>query len=334
MSTFSPNHIATTIADFAVRYSPAEFIANKVAPVKLVNHLSDTYPIYNRVDAATVPDDAMGSVSEPNEAQYSTSTDTFKCKLRGLKSLVGLIDEQNADEPLTPFTDAARDIAQKLLLARELRVANVAMAAANYASSNKVTLGTPWTNKSTGTPVDDINTGIRAAAAPVTHLILDEISWHALRVHPQIITTLRNSGNGVAGQASEAEVAAYFGLQAVVVGRAKYNTANKGQPSSLSYIWPQGKALLARIPENPGTKEAMLMRTFRFKHAIPGGIEGLKVELAGMSGAGMDITDGVLATTWLDPSRGLPAVRGVKIGFADDEKLVAADCGYLISSAA
>jgi hypothetical protein len=159
---------------------------------------------------------------------------------------------------------------------------------------------------------------------PPNVMFMDEVTWHALRVHPQIVSVLRGTGGIVAGQATQKEVAGYFGLEDIYVGNSKYDIANPGQTASYSYIWGQGKVVIARIPKEPRTKDVMLCRTFRWKGFDP-------IAVVGVAPPAMD--SGMLVQTWIEQSRGMAGNLGVKLAFADDEKLVATDVGYLISSA-
>ena len=324
MATYNPVHINKALADFAVKYTPADLIANLVCPITLKEKASDAYFVFSRRDSATIVDDLVAPTGLPNQKHFDLATDNYSVKRRALKDFIPLEDIGNQDEPLDLESDTIEDLKTALMLAREKRVADLVTTAATYATANKVTLGTPWTNKTTGVPVDDINAGIRACALPPNVIVMDEVTWHALRVHPQIVTTLRGTGGITAGQATQKEVASYFGLEDVYVGNSRYDAANRGQAANYQYIWPQGRCLIARIPKEPRTKDVMLCRTFRWKGFDPGAYAGQ---------AAPAVEDGMIVQTWIDSARGMAGNMGIKLALADDEKMIAADVGYLISAA-
>lgn len=327
MGTYSSIHINAALADYALKYRPADLIADLVSPVSLRDKPSDSYFTFSQRDVTRIEDDLVEPTGTANQRKFTTGSATYTVKRRALMDFVPLEDIAAQDEPLDLEGDTVEDLYTALMLGREKRVADLVTTAASYATANKVTLGTAWTN-SGGTPIADINTGIRACAMPPNVMVLDEVSWHTLRSHTAIIATLRGTSGATSGQATEDEVARYFGLESVYVGKAKYDSANRSATASLAYIWPQGKVLIARIPREPRTKDAMLTRTFRFRGSDTG--EGIPTDAL----TGAVTTQGITVMSWADASKGTEGALGIRVALKDDEKMVAADCGYLISNAA
>ena len=184
--------------------------------------------------------------------------------------------------------------------------------AASYASANKVTLGTPWTS-ALSTPIADIQTGKRACAVPPNIGVCDEATFDALARHPAIISTLRGTSGTVNGLATAEEIARYFGLEAVHVGRTKYNSANPTATAVYSTLWPSGRFLLAKVVQTPRAKEIVTARTYRYS-GNPGGL-----------------TFNVVSVVQEEP--GTQGVLFQKVTMDELVQLTAADTGYLISSA-
>lgn len=311
--TYSSITVQQALTDFAVKYENGEYVADLVSPVKTANKKTFKLYKYDRRDVHRVPDAEVAATGQPRQLKYSVSTQEVTVKPYALWDGIPISDLDEADAPLDLEMDTTEDLVNALLLAREKRVADLLFDAAQYGSSNKVTLSNEWDDYTNSTPIQDINTGIRAIAGRANVLILAETGWHALRNHPDIIgTQLRGQGSRNEGQASEQEVAEYFGLEQVIVARAKYDTANEGATASYSYVWDTDKALLARIPQSPRTKELMLCRTFR------------KAPTQGDRGVGV--------LTWESLLEGTQGIVGIKAFMEEITSIVAADAGYLISN--
>lgn len=310
-------HVDQLLSDMAIMYENSSFIADEVSPIKEVTKRSDKYATYARRDRHTIPDDAIEPTSTANLAQWSTGSSNYSVEDHALADWVSKDEEDNADDPFSPLADAQEIILQQMLLGREARVANQVMAAANYASTNKVTLTTPWSDKINGTPIDDIEDGILALAEPNGEhviLVLGLPVWKALRRHPDILAACgKFSGAGGTGLASRAEVAAAFEIRDVVVGSTRYDSANQGQTASYGWVWGSTTALLARAPKTPKSKDVMLARTFRYRPAGQNSIQ---------------------TATEFDRKRGPRGSTWVQNAFSDDEVIVAADVGYHFSNAA
>lgn len=315
MSTYSAIAVAAALEDFAIKYGSPDFIADLVCPIKDSSKRTAKYFKYARRDMGRITDSKVTSTGLPNQRHFATTTEEYTVELHALFDYVAHSDIAAQDAPLDLESDTVEDLTHDLLLGREKRVADLYTTAANFPTANKVTLTVPWTDYTLSTPIKDIQTGKRACALPANIMVLDEISWDTLAAHPAIISGLRNFGGAKDGLARPEEVASYFGFENVYVGKMKYDTADPGQTESFSTVWPQGKVVIARVPKSPRTKEAMLGRNFRF------------------NGEGAE--NGVAVDLWDDRKRGTKGgVLGIKVSMEEVPKIVASDCGYLISSAA
>lgn len=304
-------HSATTLAELAVKYRNADFIADLVAPMTEVERKLVRYWSFDRKDANRITDSRMAPDGLPNRRTFSATSSTAEVEPFGLHDTIPVSDLEDPEPGIDLEADTVEDLTNDLLLGREKRVADIVTAAASYASANKVTLGTAWTSSSS-TPISDIQTGKRACAVPPNVGICDEVSFDALARHPDIISTLRGTAGAVRGLATQAEIASYFGLEAIHVGKCKYNTANPTATASYSYVWPQGVFLLGRIVATPRAKEITLARTYRKR--------------------GDGLTMNVVSEVQKMP--GTKGVLFVKVAMEELVQLVAADVGYRIGGAA
>lgn len=299
------------LADLAVRYTNRELIADQVAPVTAMTSKVAQYLTFDRRVLSQITDALVAPDGNPNERKFNATWTSVGYKGYALADKIPLTDiGENAAIDLEEET--VEHLSNDLLLGREKRVADLVMTAGSYAAANKVTLGTAWTDP-TSTPITDIQTAKRATGVPANTMVMDELSYDALARHPDVIAYLRGNGGAINGLASDAELARYFGMTKILVGRAKYDSANPGQTASYANIWPQGKVLIAFIDPAPRVKTATLARTFAYQ---PEGERRIHVD------------------TWEELRKGTRGVRWVKVSTNEVQALVAADTGYLISGAA
>lgn len=303
-------HVDSALSDFATAYRNDGFIADKLCPVVPVDKRSDKFFTRTRRDVSSLVNDIIGPKSRANEASYDVSTDNYSVTGRALVDFVSAALERNADAPLDPKQLATQNIMQKLMLAREIRVASLLTTSGNYAAStNTSAVSTVWTNE-TSTPIADINTAM--AAIPFSGEDTNFFGfcsrpvWNALRKHPEILA-LKGLDKG---QVSRADFASFFELDEMLVSDVWYDTANPGQTASYSRGWGTNVFGVVRVPRQlSGPDISAFACTFR-------------------------VNPGMQVRTWDEPARGEGGSTAVQVEFADDEKVVQNDMGYLLTSVA
>lgn len=309
-------HSAETQAELATKYSTSEalakiLVADAVCPVTPTVRKLVRYWTHDRKNVATISDSRVAPDGLPNRRSLVATSTTAEVEPYALHDTIPLSDLSDAEPGLDLEADTIEFLTHDLLLGHESRVATAMTTAASYASANKVTLGTAWTSV-LSTPIADIQTGKRACAVPPNFAVCDEATWDALARHPDIINTLRGTSGVVNGLAAQAEVARYFGLDAIHVGKVKYNTANPTATASYSTLWPSGKFLLGKSVAQPRAREIVTARTYRY-----GGDNGMTMSV----------------TTVVDEKPGTKGVLFIKVALEELVQLTAADTGYLISGA-
>lgn len=301
-------HVDAPLSDFATAYKNSGFLADKLAPIIKVDKRSDKFFTRTRRDVSHIPSDLMGPRSEAQETTYELATDNYSVQDRALKDLVPYAVEQNADAPLKPEELATQNIMQRLMLARESRVATLLCTAGSYSATTAVSA--VWTNETTSTPVSDINTAI--AAIPFSGEDANLVAWmarpvwNALRKHPALLAM-----KGLdKGQVSRADFASFFELDDVFVSDLWYDTTNIGQTASYSRVYTATVFGVLRVPKMiSGPDVSMFLGTFR-------------------------VNPGIEVRTWESPEKGVKGSKTVQVGFSDDEKIIQNDMGYLLTSVA
>lgn len=312
MGTYNQQHTIEQVEEFASRVGNAEYIADQVVPVSGRHRKLVSFPKIDDRTAFQIADTRVAPDGMPNQRKFAVTFQEMEVKPFALHDKIPLSDLNDPEPGIDLEMDTIEQLTNDLLLDREKRIADTIMAAAAYPSSNKVTLSTPFTDKTNSDPISVIQTAKRACLLSPNLAVCDEVTFDALACHPDIVAFLRGIGGATNGLASADELARYFGFERWLVGRAKYDTANSGQSASLSYVWPQGKILIARTMPNPGQKSAVLARTLRY---LGEGERGVRVTVEPDKKPG---TDGILFC---------------KVAHEEVTDFVTPKLGYLISGA-
>jgi len=315
MASTAQVHVDSALSTFATKYTNDGFIADEVCPIVSTDKLSGKYFTKSRIDVSTaVDDDALGARGEASELSYDVSTASFSVEDRGLKDIIPASVISNADEPLSPEEDSVDHLMQNISLSREIRVAALYQTAANFPSANKATVSNYWSDKTSGTPLADINTGRLALASPGAmvkkYLIMSLKVFQALASHPDFLS-LRAGGGTDRGQVSEEEMASFLRIDRVFISEVTKNTANRGQSTATySRVWSDTQATLVAVPENVASPERRGVSIF---------------------GCTFRVQPGLQVRRWDEPKLGRGGSTAVQVELADDEVIVQSDMGYLFS---
>jgi len=301
-------HVDATLASISVQYANEEYIGDSLMPVATVPKLSDVYFKYDKRSRLAYPDDYVGARSSPNEINDSRSTDNYSCRPYAFKNYIDALTLANQDAPLNEMVDLVQAIAEGIAFRRELRIASAMTTSGNYANGNTVSLaaGSRWDTAGGGNPIKDIQTAVaalwngRGATKKVGFCDLD--TWNVLARHPMILDLFKYK-DGNPDLAMPSMVAPWFGLDDILVGKARKDTANEAQTASYARIWPNCFGV-ARVASSPSIRTAAFGYTFRFGQ--------------------------VLTDEWFDPSLGTQGGYYARVSTKEDHKIVANDTGYLI----
>jgi hypothetical protein len=303
-------HVDRPLSDFATAYRNDGFIADQLCPIVYVDKRSDEFFTRSRRDVSTIVNDLIGPKGKANEASYDVGTDNYSVKDRALMDYVSEALKDDADEPLDPRQNTTNNLMQKLMLAREYRVATLLCTSANYAVGNTSAVSTAWTNETSSTPLADINAAM--AAIPFSgedtsfYGFCSRPVWNALRKHPEILAL-----KGIdKGQVNRQEFAGFFELDGMLVSDVWYDTENPGQAANYARAWSSSVFGVIRVPKAlSGPDISAFACTFRVK-------------------------PGIQVRSWDEPAVGVRGSEAIQVSFSDDEKVVQNDMGYLLTSVA
>lgn len=262
-------HIDRPLSNFAVKYKNNMLIANTLSPFVPVNFRSDDFITFTKKDRFTIPETIRGPNDYANEVDWTTSTDSYACVNHALRHFLSDKIVANSDNGIEPRKNTTELVTDLLLLDHEVDIATLTTTAGNYGGAYKTTLtgGNQWSAKATSDPMANVQTGKDACfVEPNTGVINPEV-FNTLKAHPQILDRI-SGGNTQADPAivTLELLAELFELETLVIGKAKRNTANKGQTATFSYIWGDFM-VLAYVEKQPSLDGCCAWKTFRWKQA-------------------------------------------------------------------
>lgn len=304
-------HVDATLSNISIKYRNDDFIGLQIMPIVPVARRSDKYYVYDRDQAFRIDDDSLTPKGLPNEIDMKQTTENFSVDSHGLADWVPQEEIDNADAPLAPLSDATENLRDKLLLAHEKRIADQLQTAANYPSGYKVQLsGTDqWSDYTNSDPLGDLLTAVEGTFTRANVVSMGLDTWKILRAHPKVLDAVKASTRQQStpgGFATPEEMITLLEIQTLLIGRARYNSAKRGQSGSYSRIW--GKHCMAFYVEpSPGIRKASWGYTFSENRGT--------------------------TFTMFDVKRGEKGATYVKDAWNEDSKIVGNILGYFIEDA-
>jgi len=300
------SHSDSTIANMSVQYGNSEYIGIRLMPVIPQQHKSGSFFTYDKRAQLAYPDDALGVRGSPNEITRTRGTGSFTTLGYGYKDFVDNGELQNADAPLDDLADATSGLLEALAFREEMRIAAILTTAANY-SGNTTALGAAvrWDDAGS-TPVADIAAARNAlwtGRGPGKVVAFTSLAvWTAMQSNAQMQDMFKYTKDGLL---QPQQWANYFGIDELLIGAARKDTANEGQTASYSRIWGDVFGLV-RVATTPSVRNASFGYTFRF-----GGIDTAQV---------------------FDPMIGTKGGYWAKASVDEVHKIVAPDTSFLLTT--
>jgi hypothetical protein len=302
-------HSNALMTNLSVQYANDEYIGERLMPAVTVSKRSDDYAIYPKRERLAYPDDALGARSQANELDESRTSGNYSVRDYGFKNFVSQQTLENEDPIFDEMFDLIEAINEGIAFKREKRQSKILTTAANF-GGNTVTLAgsNQWNGAGGGDPIAVMQTARSAmwqgrGATEVLGYCGLEV-FNVLARHPSILDLLKYQRSGLA---TRTELATVFGLDDLLIGAAREDTANKGQAEVDARIW--GKHFgIVRVAKRATKRSAHFGSTFRMN--------------------GDPVT-----TQWFEPDAGKAGGFYGKVGVSEDSKVVAGDTGYLVLNA-
>lgn len=268
-------HVDQVLQSLSVMYANQELIGDIISPTVMTGGaLSGTYFTYDKDGRLAYPDDTATDRTDLNELNEDRSTATFSLTGRGFKEFVDQLTLQNQDTVLDELMDATENVLYALKFKKEQRLVTLFETSSNFGTYTTISSGTSrWNNATTsgvytdGNPIGDVATAIDSlwlGNGPVKKIGVTNLAvFNVLRRHSQMVEAVKYGGGPDApAVVTKRAIAQALGLDDIVIGSARYNTAQQGQASSYSRMWGSHFAVIA-VSENPSRRSASFSYTFQ-----------------------------------------------------------------------
>lgn len=303
-------HVDTLLATMSVKYKNDEYIGERLMPVVPVAQRSNLFAVFPKREAFNYPDDEItGHRVGANEISATRTTDNYSVRDYGFKNFLDLMTVQNQDAPFNEMVDLVEAINEGIAFKREARILAIAFASGSY-GSNTAGASTVWSDASGGSIIADIaaaDSALFQGFSPTEKLGFCAITvWNGGIFNNAALAERFKYTAG--GMPTTKQVASMFGLDDILVSRARIETANIGQTASYARMNTVKAFGIVRAAKNPTVNSLHFGSTFRLQ--------------------GDPFT-----TQWNDPSVGSRGGIYARVTTSEDHKIVSADAGYLITAA-
>jgi hypothetical protein len=247
--SFSPTSGATIRSDLNVLVQEAAsadkfFIGLQAMPDFGVDGKSGTYPKLQLAAGGLLDNIATERTSTGTYGRVTRqwTTDTYDTIDRGLEELVGDTDAADTARFFDAEATAAKLCLRNVMLAHEVRAATALINATTFGAGTNSAVAYTEANIATISFVADVLAAIERVRDnghnPNTVILNSTVYNRIRRATPVTAFVAGQVGKGASvTQSSLAQAFADEGISQVLVGRARYNSAKKGQTFSAASVW-------------------------------------------------------------------------------------------------
>jgi hypothetical protein len=240
--------------------SDAFFIAQRALPQLEVPLKSGQYPkLAKSTGELLTPNSTVRAAkSEYARANRAWTSDNYDCLDRGLEEAV---DDADAKD-LRRFFDAeaatARFVLRAMLLDYEIRAQAALFSPANFGAATNSQVAYTYANRATIDFPADILAAVERVndnGGQANTIVLSSTVLNRLKLTTQLQNFCRGSApaDGTLNLTAEALTKAFAdnGITQVLVGRARYNSAKKGQSYSAASVWGANYVWVGEVQGGP-----------------------------------------------------------------------------------
>jgi hypothetical protein len=314
-------HLPEELPTYLAGYKPFGFRADEMSYPIMAPHDEDYHRDFSSANAFRRVDVKASHEGAIPEVDPLTSTTKFKVVDRLLGAFVPQVTEENATGLYRPRQAAMKRIGNAISLDREIDVVTLLTTAANWTSTNTVTLGAgfQWNDGANANPIKDLQDRIVASAQTVTDIWFNQqVAFDFLR-HPAVRDQMRqmigdNAASSTLGAVANAGTMLVDftipGFPPFHIAAAKVLNETTG---GLDYVFPNDVLLLTRPPGIPTDGEEIATTyTFRRRGNVGVGYETREFRVEG---------------------RGAKGGTMVVVNQADIAVITGSNCGGLLKSA-
>jgi len=226
-------HVDQVLTDVSVKFNQTEFVHDMLCPEKPVKFGSDKFITYNKRNNFKNPDDTLSKTGGANTLRIGHGTDTYSVDDHGLIGYVNEQDRLNADDPLNPEIDLTEDLTAAILLNREVRCYDKAIADA-AAASNTASPSTKW--NAGGDPIVEIHVIMDKLFIRPNKIAISRPVWNVLRTHPKVLDKF-GGGNAANLLATQNLVRDLLEVEELRVAEARRDTTKANNTENLVRVF-------------------------------------------------------------------------------------------------
>jgi len=265
----------------------ASFIGAQASPFVTVDKRSNYYYTYPQGTWNRREMKIRGSGEESAGSGWTQSSDTYSCERYAIHHDEDWADKANADAAFNVDQDASEWLANQCRIQADYLWQAAAFQPAVWT--------TDYDGVSSGPSTSEILQWDSASSDPQTDVMTLQAAIHALigryantlvvgaDVHTQIVThpivraAIQYTSKTFVGNMTNAELAAFFGVQKYLVAGGIYNSAVEGQTASMGYLCNAKDLWLGYVNPNPGLKKMSASYTFAYNGPEGVGSDGVVV---------------------------------------------------------
>lgn len=222
------------------------FIGAQAMPPLAVDAKSGSYPKMQIAGGALLDNIASerSRGSTYNQVTRNWTSDTYDCVDRGLEEAVDDVDQRDLSRFFNYEATAARLCYRNVALAHEIRAAAALINATTYGAGTNSAVAYTAANLATIDFAQDVLAAIERVnnnGTQANTIVLSSTVFVRLALSTKLQNWIRGSNAGQSNTPVNAKTIAAsfadFGIERVLVGRARYNTAKKGATASMSSVW-------------------------------------------------------------------------------------------------
>jgi hypothetical protein len=300
---------AQVLQDLSIMYANDEYIGTRTMPLvgTAPGVLSVEYWAYDKENKFSAPSDIVGTRGKVNEVSEDVTKTSTSLQRRALAEFVDAWTQSAMDNPVQQMVSPMLNVLDALAFNQELRIAAIVGATASFGSNTSaIAAADRWDSTTGGDPLGDIQPALAAmwiGNGPGKNIGVTSLSvYNCLVKHPTILDSFKYTQGG---RVTREQLAAYFELDDLLVGKARKNTANQAAASgTYSRVWPD-RFSIVRVAAVPGTRNASF---------------------------GVTLADPIQQSQWYVEGDGGRGGYMVQASFADKSVVLAADCGYCLDT--
>jgi hypothetical protein len=237
------------------------FIWNRLFPLVPVDHMSDSYYIWDQADFYRDEARLRAAGTETAGVGMRLSTASYAAQVWGIHHDIPDMIRSNADQPLDQDEAATRLVGQKLMIRNERIFGANFFATSVWGRDVTGVAAAPGANQflqwndGASNPIQDVRAEIITQAEKTGYrpnkFAMGSRVWIQLEDHADILDRIKYTEKGVV---TKDLVASLFELDEVLASAGVYNTAAEGQTGSYSLIVGKS-ALLAYAAPSPSIFE-------------------------------------------------------------------------------